>query len=90
MSSELTIKKLGEMSPNERFATGTGTYPEVHEKEIRWVAVRGEGMPDWCIYYHLSKMTVEYIAKFGDKCFTESVIKRLVPCDEDSFKRYRL
>lgn len=86
----LTIQKLKEMLPDERFATGTGTYPEITNKEIRWVAVRGIGMYDWCIYCHLSDKSIEQVAKFGNKCFTDSVIKRLVPCDEESFRLYRL
>ena len=86
---ELTIDKLKNMSPEERFATGTGTYPELYETEIRWVAVRGRGMPDWCIYYHLSEKSVDMVAREGDKCYDESVIKRLVPCNDEAYKRYR-
>ena len=86
---ELTVQKLKEMKAGEIFATGTGTYPELHEKEIRWVAVRGEGMHDWAIYYHFSSKTIEEISHHGDKCFTESVKKRLVPCDKEAYKLYR-
>lgn len=77
------------MPPNTVFATGTGTYPEVYHKEIRWVAVRG-GIHDWAIYYHLSENDEYFIKTQGDKMFTESVIKRLVPCDDESYKIYRL
>ena len=85
----LTIEKLKAMEPGKRFATGTGTYPELFNGEIRWVAVRG-GIHDWAIYYHHSCHDVDYIARLGDKTFTESIIKRLVPCDDEAFNMYRL
>ena len=71
------------------YATGIGTYPEVIDKEIRWVAIRGEGMHDWCIYALLSYNDVERIENNGDKIFNESVIKRLVPCTDEAFGLYR-
>lgn len=87
--TELTIQQLKDMKPNERFATGTGTFPELHEKEVRWVAVRGGSMHDWTIYYHYSHRQIEYVARYGDKCFTKSIIKRLVPCSDEAYKLYR-
>ncbi len=86
--ANLTEQKLKDMKPGERFATGIGTYPELSPNEIRWVAVRGLGMHDWTIYYHLSDKIVEYVAMHGDKCFTESVIKRLVPCTDEVYSLY--
>jgi len=83
----LTIEKLKTMNQGI-FATGTGTYPEIYHEEIRWVAVRGE-IHDWCIYYHRVNMTTEFIARQGDKMFTEAVIKRLVPCNEEAYSMYR-
>jgi hypothetical protein len=85
----LTEKKLLEMKPNGIIGNGTGTYPEVYNGEIRWVALRGEGMHDWCIYYGYPQMSIEEIARMGDKMFTRSVIERLVPCDEDAWSLYR-
>ena len=89
MENDLTIKQLEEMKPGLRFATGTGNYPELSEYDIRWVAVRGDGMADWCIYYHHLQNDVDMVAREGDKCFTKSVIKRLVPCDDETYGRYR-
>ena len=86
---KLTLKQLKEMKPGEMFATGTGTYPEVVEGEIRWVAVRGKGYHDWCIYALRPNKSIEEIRHVGDKIFTESVIKRLVPCDDTAWKMYR-
>ena len=85
---KLTIDKLKEMKAGTIFATGTGTYPELTEQEVRWVACRG-GMHDWCIYYAETDKSNLWIQKQGDKCFTESVIKRLVPCDDEAFEMYR-
>lgn len=87
--NELTIEKLKEMKPGELFATGIGTYNELNNKEVRWVAVRGNGMPDWAIYYHLPYNNKHTVARNGDKCFIESVIKRLVPCTDEAYNLYR-
>lgn len=87
---ELTIEKLKQFGDNEIFATGTGTYPELSEHEIRWVAVAGCRYYDWTIYYHLVNKTKEFIAREGDKCFVESVVKRLVPCEDEAYKLYRM
>jgi len=86
---ELTLEKLKEMEPETIFAFGEGNYPELHKGEdIRWVAVRG-GIHDWALYYHLSTYDWAYIKRNGNKSFTDSVIKELVPCDDESFKMYR-
>ena len=84
----ITKEALKNMKSGELFATGTGTFEELDEREIRWVAVRG-GIHDWAIYYHLPIHSKEYIAKNGDKIFTKSVIKRLVPCNDEAFNLYK-
>lgn len=85
----ITKEILIAMEPGKRFATGTGTYPEIYNKEIRWVACRGIGYHDWCVYYHLVDTPLIEIQQHGDKMFTENVIKRLVPCDEEAWNLYR-
>lgn len=77
------------MEAGKIFSTGTGTYPELVDAEIRWVAKRGDGFHDWTIYYCFVEWSSGRIAVEGDKCFTESVIKRLVPCDYEAYKLYR-
>jgi len=85
----ITLEDLKKFSDSEVIATGTGTYPEVINEEIRWVAVSGNGYHDWAIYYLKPNESIEKIKSNGDKMFTESVIKRLVPCDEAAFNMYR-
>lgn len=70
------------------FAKGTGTYPELYKDEVKWVATRG-GIHDWAVYYHTSDKSDTFVKEQGDKAFTESVIKRLVPCDDEAWKMYR-
>ena len=77
------------MKPGETIATGTGTYPEIIEGEIKWVATRGLGYHDWCIYALRLDKSIEEIKRVGDKVFTESVIKRLVHCDDEAWNMYR-
>lgn len=86
---KITKEQLMEMNSGEVFATGTGTYPEIISHEIRWVAVRGEGFHDWCIYYGYENMPKQNIVERGDKIFYEEVIKRLVPCTDEAWGLYR-
>jgi len=85
----LTEQKLKDMKPGEIIATGVGTYDDVVNCEIMWVAKRGDGYHDWAIYYLQSYQSIYKIITEGDKMFTNSVIKRLVPCDDEAFNLYR-
>lgn len=90
----ITIETLKQMKPNERFATSVGVYPEICDEIIKWVAVRGI-YHDWAIYYMPVELLmnntdpVETVARRGDKIFTEKVIRKLVPCDDEAFELYR-
>ena len=86
---EIDINDLKKFGDSETIATGTGTCPEVTDKEIIWVAVSGEGYYDWCIYALPVGSTIEDVKKNGDKIFTESAIRRLVPCNDEAFRMYR-
>lgn len=84
----LTIEKLKEMEPGI-FASGVTKDPRLHkELTFRWVAVRG-GKHDWAIYYHGVEKREDYVATFGDKCYTPDVIRELVHCDDEAFALYR-
>lgn len=84
----LTKKMLEVMPPDTVFATGVVNEPGLYKEPVRWVAVRG-GIWDWAIYYHKEESSIEFVRDHGDKCFTEEIIKRLVPCDETAFETYR-
>lgn len=71
-----------------QLGTGVCTEPLLYKDEIRWIAVKGGG-EDWALYYHHSYHPLDYVRTNGDKAFTESVIRKLVPCDEEVIKRYR-
>lgn len=86
----LDVQMLKAMPDGCIFATGEGLIPELHsQKEVRWIAKRGDGAWDWAIYYHLINKSVSFIEQQGDKVFTDSTIKKLIPCDEESLKIYR-
>jgi len=76
------------MEPRSVIATGVILDERLHNKPVRWVAKRGM-IHDWAIYYHTEEKSQEWVEAHGDKCFTGSVIKSLVPCDDDAFKWYR-
>lgn len=84
----LTKEMLEAMPPDTIFATGVVNEPGLYIAPVRWLAVRG-GIWDWAIYYHKEESSMEFVRDHGDKCFTEEIIKKLVPCNEDAFKMYR-
>lgn len=67
---------------------GEGLYYTLYDKPIKWIAKKGSG-PDWAIYYGHQHWSDDQVLKQGEKVFTESVIRTLVPCDDETFKRYR-
>lgn len=91
----LTLKMLEDMQPGTIFATGIhldtelGLFMTGSGKELRWVAVRGGGIPDWCIYCHFADRDIEWIKRQGDKVCMERNIKICVPCDDEAFNMYR-
>lgn len=71
--------------------------------KVNWVAILGN-FHDWAIYHSLDAnltrsdyldgfehllATDTQIADHGAKIHNEEVIKKFVPCDEESFKMYR-
>ncbi len=90
----LTLELLKEMKPYTVFATGTaldnadGLFMSGSDKELRWVAVRGE-IWDWCIYTLFADESIDTIRRVGDKVHMEENIKKCVPCDDEAFKMYR-
>lgn len=91
----LTKKMLNEMPAGITFATGEtidnsdGINMTNSGKQLRWVAVRGRGIPDWTIYIHFAIYDAIYIARSGDKVIGAHHIKKLVECDEEAFAMYR-
>lgn len=92
---ELTVYALELLEPRATIATGfapdspEGINMTNSGKSLRWVAVRGQGAPDWAIYCHWSWRDVEWIKRMGDKVHDRKTIKRLVPCTAEVLKRYR-
>lgn len=91
----LTTQMLNDMPPGTIFATGElpdtpdGLFMARTGRMLRWVAVRGDGIPDWTIYCHFNEYDSEWVKANGDKVFHEAHIKKCVPCDEGAFAMYR-
>lgn len=91
----LTIEKLKAMPDHAFFATGTipdnadGLNMTGSGDELRWVAVRGTGYHDWAIYVRNVAFNIYWIAESGDKVHSAENIKKLVPCDDESYAMYR-
>lgn len=84
----LTLESLKEMKEGTVFVNGVVLDERLYHEPVRWLAKRGR-IHDWAIYYHLEKSPLDWIERSGDKCFTEAVIRELVPCDDQAFKMYR-
>ena len=91
----LTVEKLDDLEPGTIFATGLARdvqgdlYMADTGSWLRWVAVVG-GIHDWTIYCHFRTESEEFVKAQGDKVCCEDHIKRLVPCTDEAFRRYRL
>lgn len=84
--NELILETFGE---NETIAEGFGLYPQIHPTiRIHWVAVKG-AVDDWIIVYLEESFPSGRIKQVGDKMFTQSMIKMLVPCTPAVFANYR-
>ena len=84
----LDMKVLDAIPADTVFATNEILDPRLFREKVRWVAVKG-GYHDWAIYYHRAEKSIEFICREGDKCFTKEVIRELVECTDEVFKRYR-
>ena len=92
----LTVEQLKEMNDEEIFAKGQFMDNEYginvwnSDHVMDWVAVRGT-THDWAIYYTpaYDRMLETNLALKGDKLLGEDNIRRLVNCDDDSYKMYR-
>lgn len=91
----LDKRMLDDMPPGTIFATGEmrdepgGLHMAGTKEMLRWIAKRGHGHGDWCIYCHFVGRPIEWIAAHGDKVNEEEHIRKLVPCDDEAFRRYR-
>lgn len=91
----LTLEKLNEIEPGTIFATGkafdnaNGVHLANTGKLLKWIAVKGHGHNDWCIYAHFAEHDEQYIKSQGDKVGFESNIRRCVPCDDEVLALYR-
>ena len=90
----LTLKKLKQIKRDTIFAKGeivdneNGINMTRSGNLLKWLAVKGWGN-DWVIYCHWAHKSWDYIRRSGDKVVGEVNIKKLVPCDDEAFKRYR-
>lgn len=91
----LTVEKLKAIAPGTMFATGKafdnedGVFMANTGKMLKWIAVKGHGYDDWCIYAHLAEHDEAYIRSQGDKVCDPANIRRCVPCDSEAMALYR-
>ncbi len=57
-------------------------------KQLVWVAVRG-GSSDWAIYFDWRERGLDHAVSNGNKLLFESNIRKLVPCSDEAYKKYR-
>lgn len=84
----LTKEELLKKPEGTILGAGITSNPILHSGPVKWVAVVGGG-EDWALYYHRPDYAYEEIMQIGDKACTESVIRALIPCDDEVWGRYR-
>lgn len=90
----LTIEVLDFLEPHQIFATGhapdspEGINMSNSGKTLKWVAVRGT-ISDWTIYCHFAQYSAEFVSQYGDKVCSKDTIRKLVPCTDEVYKKYR-
>ena len=90
----LTNKVLEEMEPAQIFGYGTSI---IEGLDVTWIAKRGDGFPDWAIYFsHTGSISglitgrQFWIAQNGLKVKDKRIIRELVPNgDEEFYNAYR-
>lgn len=92
----LTLQEFEAIPEHRIFAHGiTTNSPEGvfmtdanYDHTLKWIAKKG-GANDWAIYIYWYGYDEDFIRDHGDKVVTEANIKKLVPCEESVFSRYR-
>ena len=90
----LDKQMLEMMSPRTIFATGIvdnspdGIFMSREGGKLRWVAISGHNH-DWAIYIHHAESSADFVRRHGDKVSFADHIRKLVPCDDEAFKKYR-
>ena len=91
----LTLEEFSEIPAGNVFAKGEiidspdGLHMNRTGKMLKWVAVKGYAN-DWAIYAHSAYNDYGFVARSGDKITMENNIRKVVPCDDGVFKKYRL
>jgi predicted lipoprotein with Yx(FWY)xxD motif len=92
--SVMTIEKFSKIEAHSPMCHGesidnyTGINLSNSDQKLKWVAIKG-GAEDWAIYAGFTYHTYEDIARGGDKVVMEKNIRKLVPCDDEVYSRYR-
>lgn len=94
--SKLTLDQLTAIPADKIFRSGVALnlssdiyMTDSNEgSELLWVAVKGYDN-DWCIYIYWNTVPIEEVARSGDKIHSEDYIKKLVPCEDAVYDRYR-
>lgn len=75
------------MPKNHVFASGDGLFPDLHPKEIRWIA-KWSGL-DWVIIVAERRFNREQVAKVGRIVDVPKLIYQLLPASDAAMNLYR-
>jgi len=92
----MTIEDLNQVAPQTIFKTGVvinspdDIYMTDHRlgEPMRYVACRGK-INDWAIYIDWAEKSEIHIKNHGQKIYSDDIIRKLIPCDEDMLNQYR-
>jgi hypothetical protein len=83
----LTVEDLNMLPDQYIIDSGIVNDPILHSEPVQWAAVKG--FHDWALYYHKAEKGLFFVVTNGEKCTTESIIRKLVPCTQAAFSQYR-
>lgn len=89
----LTLDTFEQFKPGEIMRIVTTKLQNIHQPMIgtlTFVALKDDSGHFWAIYCHWSYNSIDFICTSGDKVFSETEIRHIMPCDDEMFKRYRL
>lgn len=83
----LTAAMLSGMKPGELIAYGKVDDHRLGTHPVKWIAVHGKGGA-WVIFYGSERLTFQRVLEGGSYALIPSIIRDLVPCDDDAFQLY--
>lgn len=89
----ITKYLFDQIEKGEIFRVVVTRFQRMHKPikmKLKFVCIKGHGtQEDWTIYAGKEDQHEEDIAAYGDKTFSEDIIRSICPCDDEVYRLYR-